>query len=152
MRLLVAGKWSGLELALEGTCLARLVPKNSPWLLFLPNLLAGEEEDGQTSKSPPPPCPLPSLLMLKEKKKKKKSSLFLSVVTCGKLNFTQNARAKAELSVCLGDLQKVSFQLRSARQLGSIDIVQIINAFTYPCYLPAACCLYPAAAVKSIIY
>lgn len=44
-------------------------PKNSPWLLFLPNLLAGEEEDGQTSKSPPPPCPLPSLLMLKEKKK-----------------------------------------------------------------------------------
>lgn len=69
MRLLVAGKWSGLELALEGTCLARLVPKNSPWLLFLPNLLAGEEEDGQTSKSPPPPCPLPSLLMLKEKKK-----------------------------------------------------------------------------------
>lgn len=45
-------------------------PKNSPWLLFLPNLLAGEEEDGQTSKSPPPPCPLPSLLMLKGKKKK----------------------------------------------------------------------------------
>lgn len=49
-------------------------PKNSPWLLFLPNLLAGEEEDGQTSKSPPPPCPLPSLLMLKEKKKKKRAA------------------------------------------------------------------------------
>lgn len=42
-------------------------PKNSPSLLFLPNLLPGEEDDGQTSKSPPPPCPLPSLLMLKKK-------------------------------------------------------------------------------------